>query len=236
MTKDMWVFGYGSLIWKVDFPIERKEFGYIKGYARRFWHKSHDHRGTPEAPGRVVTLIPYEEWKDMEDEHHLPEDDVCWGMVYKVQSGKEDEVREWLDYREKDGYTIHYEDVFSPNNDKTPIVKGAMVYIGTTKNESFAGPTKQAEVASIIVNSKGPSGPNVDYLLNLCKALRMNHRPKTNADSHLTDLETRVLALMRERGMDTSAWEHSAAVASAENSVPNESPSISSGTQQKVAA
>lgn len=59
----LWIFGYGSLCFSPgNMRFEEYCDGYINGYTRRFWQKSCDHRGTPENPGLVCTLLTEEEW------------------------------------------------------------------------------------------------------------------------------------------------------------------------------
>ncbi|MFT6274245.1 MAG: cation transport regulator ChaC [Halioglobus sp.] len=147
-----WVFGYGSLIYKVDFPYLQREVASISGWKRRFWQGSHDHRGTPESPGRVVTLIP-------------ASGVVCKGVAYRVEHS----VFEHLDHREKNGYERHSANILLAKSDSC--VDGTL-YVAETGNLAFLGPAPMEELASHIAASHGPSGSNRDYVLQLAQALR----------------------------------------------------------------
>ena len=144
-----WVFGYGSLIWRVDFPFLARRRAVVTGWARRFWQGSHDHRGTPDAPGRVVTLIPEPGTR-------------CVGMAYLVDEG----VFDHLDYREKNGY-----ERIDVEARTYGAVLSAVTYVGQAGNFAWLGPAPMAEIAGQIAASEGPSGTNVDYLLELADAL-----------------------------------------------------------------
>lgn len=167
---DVWLFGYGSLIFKADFPFLERRPASIEGWARRFWQGSHDHRGTPERPGRVLTLVE-------------SPGTVCAGMAYRVAPS----VFEHLDVREKNGYLRF----------ATPMTfadgghEEGLVYIATEDNAAFLGPAPEDEIARHIHGSHGPSGANRDYLLHLAEALR-----ELGADDeHVFGLERRLLAL-----------------------------------------
>jgi len=124
------VFGYGSLIFKPPPHTIAQVPGFLKGYVRRFAQKSHDHRGTPENPGRVVTLIHKEDWSAFSAADAFPDDDIVWGIAYTIDSSHEAEVRAYLDYREQDGYTMETVDIYDMQNGcEEIIVVGA--YVGS---------------------------------------------------------------------------------------------------------
>lgn len=179
----VWIFGYGSLVWKSGFPYVRKVPGYVKGFKRRFWWWSEDHRGVPGAPGRVVNLLPDNQ------------DNEVWGLAYEIDDQVwEDSVREQLDYREKGGYTKH-KAIFYPRDLEIGEQEVSM-YLGTTDHRQFAGPDTLDKMAATILACTGPSGRNRDYLYGLADA--MKEIAPEQKDDHLYDLDKAVREGERE--------------------------------------
>ncbi|KAH9811854.1 ChaC-like protein [Melampsora americana] len=160
------IFGYGSLIWKPPPHVIDRQVGFIKGFVRRFAQSSHDHRGTIEKPGRVVTLVPTEEWTSLTDSDRFLSN-VVWGVVYTIDPTYEKDVKDYLDEREKDGYEMIEVSIYNQTDGNETLLTKASVYVGHTDNPSFAGVTPLDELSNLIHRSVGPSGPNKDYLYNL---------------------------------------------------------------------
>ncbi len=169
---EIWVFGYGSLIYKVDFDYFDSAYGYIDGFSRRFWQGSHDHRGTPEQPGRVVTLIPEPGAR-------------CFGRAFRVAKA----VFEHLDHREKNGYLRESVSIELPEQQ----VEG-IVYIANQENAAFLGDAPIAEIGRQIAMSSGPSGLNRDYAFLLADALRFHNQ----SDPHVFSVEAAVKATLAD--------------------------------------
>jgi glutathione-specific gamma-glutamylcyclotransferase len=172
---DVWVFGYGSLVWRPDFPFVESRVATISGWTRRFWQGSTDHRGVPGAPGRVVTLI------------EAPSE-ICWGRAYLIGADERDAVLSHLDYREKGGYSMHEVDMAFPQCATAP-ARG-LIYIAIPGNPNWLGDAPLAQIAGQVRGSTGPSGDNVEYVMELAGALRRMEAE----DRHVFDLASHVAA------------------------------------------
>ena len=71
--RDLWIFGYGSLMWRPEFRYERKSIGLLKGYHRALCILSTRYRGTERKPGLVMGLC---------------RGGSCWGMAFRIPADR----------------------------------------------------------------------------------------------------------------------------------------------------
>ncbi len=170
---DFWVFGYGSLVWRPGIPFAENRPATVHGWTRRFWQGSTDHRGVPGAPGRVVTLV-------------REPGSVCWGRAFRLDGRHRHGVMDYLDHREKGGYSL--QEVNLRLMDDGTRVQG-LVYVAMPQNPNWLGEAPLDEIAEQVRQSKGPSGPNREYVIALAEALRSMGAE----DAHVFALEMRLV-------------------------------------------
>ena len=155
MPDSTWIFGYGSFLWKQDFPFDEARPAYVCGWERRFWQGSTDHRGMPEAPGRVVTLV-------------RSIGAVCRGLAFRLRRAERDFVLAHLDHRERDGYRRISSELFVSERETVP----GLIYMADESNPNFLGPAPEPAIADQIRTARGMSGPNSEYVVRLAESLR----------------------------------------------------------------
>lgn len=189
----VWVFGYGSLCWNPGFEYSQCIVGYVRGYLRRFWQGNTTHRGTEENPGRVATLVP--------DKHGL-----TYGCAFKVTgpdaltylSNRECSLGGYLVTTTKFYPHVAQEDSEADTGEAFP----AQLYIATDQSRHWMGEASLHELAKQIVNCKGASGHNVEYVLRLAEYVR-DEIPEV-VDSHLFELERLIHQQLEQQKINLS--------------------------------
>ena len=156
---EFWVFAYGSLMWRPDFPYLEKRLAKLKGYSRALCVKSWFHRGTQEQPGLVFGLDPFNGGMNAE----------CTGYVFRVCSTQRKGVLEALHAREL------VTDVYQPAMLELLTNQGlvtALTFVVDTDNEQYASDIGLDECARIISRAEGNSGKNIDYVLETWRCLQ----------------------------------------------------------------
>lgn len=154
---DMWVFGYGSLMWRPGFAFEEVRRARLTGYRRCFSIYSVHHRGTPERLGMVLGL---------------DRGGVCEGIAYRVSADKANATRRYL--REREQVNGVYREALLPIEleQGPPAEVAALTYIVERAHPNYAHRLQLATQARLIKAAKGISGANIDYLVSTVRHLR----------------------------------------------------------------
>ena len=147
----LWIFGYGSLMWHPGFEHVEREIATLAGYRRGFLMRSIHHRGTPEQPGLVLAL-------------DAAEGATCSGLALRVKPGSEAATMRELRARELVSYA--YKEVCLPVTLQGGRVVEAVTYVIDRSHAQYTGPLPLEQQAAIIARAVGGRGPNREYLFN----------------------------------------------------------------------
>src|SRR5215210_5791220 len=153
---DLWVFGYGSLIWRPGFEYAERLPANIIGMHRSLCVYSFDHRGTPERPGLVLGL-------DFGG--------ACRGVAYRVAAKRRADTVAYLRAREQ-ATSVYRETMRSVTLLGEPERRvSALVYMIDRGHVQYAGRLDLATQLHLVRQGHGQSGPNREYVLSTVHAL-----------------------------------------------------------------
>lgn len=148
MARDLWVFGYGSLMWRPDFTHVERHAAWIEGYHRALCVYSNIHRGTPERPGLVLGL-------DLGGE--------CRGVAFRVEAALREETLAIL--REREMTNRVYHEVTAPVRLDDGRHVDALAFVVDRTHRQYACGLDRAQTLALLRQGVGRSGRNIDYVL-----------------------------------------------------------------------
>jgi cation transport protein ChaC len=144
---DLWVFGYGSLMWSPGFRYRAKAPGFVFGYHRSLCIYSHRHRGTRDRPGLVMGLR---------------RGGSCWGMAFRVPAASAPTVLARLWQREMRNR------VYQPRLVQVRLgarrAVRAVAFVADPRHQQYARDLDLAHTARLVAQGSGQRGHNLEYL------------------------------------------------------------------------
>ena len=147
---DLWVFAYGSLMWRPGFDFLERHQARITGLHRSLCVYSFVHRGTPERPGLVLGL---------------DRGGACRGIAFRVAAAKRADTIAYLRQREQvtKVYIEAIRNVTLMDHDQRRV--SALVYLVDRGHPQYAGKLSFDQQLHHIRQAHGKSGANPDYVL-----------------------------------------------------------------------
>ncbi len=156
LDESLWVFAYGSLMWRPDFDFLERVPARLYGAHRSLCVLSHVHRGTPERPGLVLGL---------------DRGGTCRGLAYRVDADARTTTIAYLRAREQ--VTMVYRECVRPvlllGREQRRV--RAICYMVDRGHPQYAGRLDLAAQLHHVRQGHGQSGPNRDYVLATVKEL-----------------------------------------------------------------
>jgi cation transport protein ChaC len=156
-TRDLWVFAYGSLMWRPGFSFEEVAHARLVGWSRAFCIYSRYHRGSSRRPGLVLGL---------------DRGGICEGLAFRVRADAAPETLAYL--REREQIVSVYREALVPvtlmKTGRPEVL--ALTFLVERMHPSYAGRLPLTEQAHLIRGATGLSGANIDYLANTLAHLK----------------------------------------------------------------
>jgi cation transport protein ChaC len=146
--RELWVFGYGSLMWRPGFVYQARCKALLRGWRRRLCVHSHVYRGTAERPGLVLGL---------------DRGGACRGVAFRVEAALREATLRYL--RERELVTAVYLEKMVPVTLADGRRVTALAYVADRAHGQYAGALPRDRLLALVRQGVGRSGDNAEYVL-----------------------------------------------------------------------